>query len=93
MEETQDLPPNEKITTGTFVVKASKPISQRLKLFPGGSYGKESACDAGDLGSVPGMRRSLEKEMATRSNILVWKIPMDRGAWQATVHGVTKNQT
>ena len=65
MEETQDLPPDEKITMGTFVVKASKPISQRLKLFPGGSDGKESACDAGDLGSVPGMRRSLEKEMVT----------------------------
>ena len=31
--------------------------------------------------------------MATRSSILAWRIPMDRGAWQATVHGVTKSQT
>ena len=32
----------------------------------------------------------LEKEMATHSSIVAWEIPMDRGAWQATVHGVTK---
>ena len=35
----------------------------------------------------------LEKEMATCSSILAWKYPMDRGAWQATVHGVAKSQT
>ena len=34
----------------------------------------------------------LEKEMATHSSTLVWKIPMDRGAWRA-VHGLTKSQT
>ena len=32
----------------------------------------------------------LEKEMATPSCILTWEVPMDRGAWQATVHGVTR---
>ena len=36
---------------------------------------------------------SLEEGMATRSNILAWRILMDRGAWRATVHGVTKGQT
>ena len=35
----------------------------------------------------------LEKEMATYSSILAWRIPMDRGAWQATVHGVAKSWT
>ena len=35
----------------------------------------------------------LEKEIATLSGILVWRIPMDRGAWRATVHGVSKSQT
>ena len=34
----------------------------------------------------------LEKEMATQSSILAWKIPKDRGTWQATVHGVAKSQ-
>ena len=43
--------------------------------FPGGSDGKESACNAGDLGSIPGLGRSLEKEMATLSSILAWRIP------------------
>ena len=33
----------------------------------------------------------LEEGMATLSNILAWRIPMDRGAWQATVHGVAKS--
>ena len=36
--------------------------------------GKESACNAGDMGSIPGLGRSLEKEMATHSSILAWII-------------------
>ena len=36
--------------------------------------GKESACNAGDVGSIPGLGRSLEKEMATHSSILAWRI-------------------
>ena len=39
------------------------------------SDSKESACNAGDLGSIPGLGRSLEKEMATHSSILAWRIP------------------
>ena len=35
----------------------------------------------------------LEEGMATRSSILAWRIPTDRGAWWATVHEVTKSQT
>ena len=35
----------------------------------------------------------LEEGMVTHSNILAWRIPMDRGAWQAAVHGATKSQT
>ena len=40
-----------------------------------------------------GWEDALEKGMATQSSIITWKNPTDRGAWQATVHGVTKNQT
>ena len=36
---------------------------------------------------------SLEEGMATHSSILAWRIPMDKGAWRAAVHGVTKSQT
>ena len=40
-----------------------------------------------------GWEDSLEEGMATHSSILAWKIPMDRGAWWATVHGVAKSLT
>ena len=100
---------------------------------PGGSAGKESTCNAGDPGSIPGSGSSTgerigqplqyswtslmaqmvknppsmwetwvqplgwedspEEDMATHSSILAWRIPMDRGAWQATVHEVTKSRT
>ena len=43
--------------------------------FPGGSDGKASANSAGDSGSIPGREDLLEKEMATHSSILAWKIP------------------
>ena len=39
-----------------------------------------------------GQEDRLEEGMATQSSILSWRIPMDRGAWLATVHGVTKSQ-
>ena len=60
-----------------------------------GSDGKESACNMGGLGSIPRWRRSPGegKGMATHSSILAWRIPMDRGAWWATVHGVAKSWT
>ena len=40
-----------------------------------------------------GWEDPLEEGMATHSSILAWRIPMDRGAWQATVHGVTTSRT
>ena len=101
--------------------------------FPGSSAGKESACNAGDSGSIPGLGRApvegigyplqyswdslvaqmiknlpaiqetwvpslgwedpLEEGMATYSSIFAWRIPMDTGAWQATVHGTANCQT
>ena len=44
-------------------------------LFPGGSAVKESACNTGDPGLIPGGKDPLEKEMATHSSILAWEIP------------------
>ena len=43
--------------------------------FSGGSEGKASACNAGDLGSIPGQEDPLEKETAPHSSTLAWKIP------------------
>ena len=100
--------------------------------FLGSSVVKESACNAGNPGSIPGLGSSpgegigyplqyswtslvsqmvknrpamwetwvpplswedpLEKGKETHSNIVTWRIPMDRGAWWATVHKVAKSQ-
>ena len=46
-----------------------------MPCFPHSSVGKESACNAGDLGSIPGLEDPPEKEMAINSCILAWKIP------------------
>ena len=59
--------------------------------FPQSSVGNESACNAGDLGSLPGLGRSLEKEMTNQCSCL--GNPMNRGAWQAIVHRVAKSRT
>ena len=104
-----------------------------MEVFTGSSAGKESPCNAGDPGSIPGSTRfpgggtgyplqyswtslvaylvknlpakqetwvrslgredPLEEGMATHSSIPAWRIPMDRGAWWATVSGVTKSLT
>ena len=61
--------------------------------FPGGSYGKESACNAGDLGSILGLGRSPGGGHGNPFQYSCLKSPMDRGAWWPTVHGVTESQT
>ena len=61
--------------------------------FPGSSNGKESACNAGDLGSVPGLRRSLGEGNSYPLQYSFLENPVNRGAWWATVHGVTKSWT
>ena len=61
-----------------------------VEFFPGGSDGKESSCNVGDLGSIPGLQDPLEEGMATHSSIFAWRIPMDRGAWQAIPMGLQR---
>ena len=62
--------------------------------FPGGSDGKESACNAGELGSIPGLEDPLQKAMTIFSSILAWKIPWTEETGRLhTVHGVLKIQT
>ena len=52
-----------------------------------------NAGDIRDTGSIPGQEDPQEEGMATHSSILAWRIPMDRGAWQATVQRVAKSWT
>ena len=61
--------------------------------FPGGSEDKASAWNAGDLGSIPGSGRSPGEENGNPLQYPCLENPMDRGAWWATVHGVTKSRT
>ena len=58
--------------------------------FLGGSNGKESACNAGDPGSIPGSGRSPGEENGNPLQYSCLGNPMDRGTWRATVHGVTE---
>ena len=64
----------------SFLPLVAKSVSLLLsaKGFPGGSDGKESACNAGDLGLTPGLGRSPGESNglpSTHSSILVWRIP------------------
>ena len=61
--------------------------------FPGGSEVKASACNVGDLGSIPGSGRSPGGGNGYPFQYSYLENPMDGGAWWATVHGVAKSQT
>ena len=52
-----------------------------------------SACNAGDLGSIPGLGKSPGERNGNPLQYSCLENPMDREAWQATVHGVAKSQT
>ena len=55
--------------------------------FPCGSAGKESSCNAGDLGSIPVLGRFLEEGNGISIQDSCLRNPRDRGAWGATIHG------
>ena len=59
----------------------------------GGSEFKASACNAGDLGSIPGLGRSPGEGNGNPLQYSCLENPMDRGAWWATVHGIAKSRT
>ena len=61
--------------------------------FPGGSEVKVSSCNVGDLGSIPGLGRSTGEGNGNPLQHSCLENPMDRGAWWATVHGVTESRT
>ena len=60
---------------------------------PGGSDGKEFTCNTGDLDSIPGWGRSPGEGNGNPLQYSCLENPKDRGAWQATVHGVITSRT
>ena len=64
-----------------------------IKSFPAGSDSKESTCNAGDLGSVPGLGRSAGELNGNPLQYSCLENSMNRGAWWATVHGIAKSWT
>ena len=85
------------LRTAAVLVSVSKaPLSRVPQFgytmgFPGGLDGKDSACSAGDQGSIPGSGRSPAVGNPLQDSCL--ENPMDRGAWWAAVHGVAKSWT
>ena len=75
------------------IVKKSSEHTRLLWGFPGGSNGKESACNAGDLDLIPGSGRSPGEGKGDPLQCSCLDNSMDRGAWWATVHGVAKSPT
>ena len=68
-----------------------KRFSSSSSYYHGGSDDKESACSAGDSGLIPRSGRSPEEGSGNPLHYSCLENPMDRGAWQATVHGVSKS--
>ena len=60
--------------------------------FPGGSDGKKFACNVGDWGLIPGLEKSLAEGNGYPLQHSCLENFMDRGAWRATIHGVTKGR-
>ena len=80
-------------------ISFKSPLSEHLVLIllwevtPGVSSGKESPSSAGDLGSVPGLGRSPGKGNGNPLQYSDLENSMNRGAWQAAVHGITEKST
>ena len=68
-------------------------IGSFVQDFPGGSDGKASVYNVGDPGLIPGSGRSTGEGNGNPLQYYCMENPMDRGVWQATVHGVTKSDT
>ena len=68
-------------------------VTTRNQGFPDGLDGEESACNAGDLASIPRLGRSPGEGYGNPPQYSCLRNPLDRGTWQAIVHGVRENQT
>ena len=82
--------------TFTLVILFRKQVEELLYMslgFPSSSNGKESSCNVGDLGSIPGLGRTPGERHGNPLQYSCLENSMDREAWPALVHGVSKNLT
>ena len=96
----QGIPNNQQLSM-FYQVECSEGTGQETGTFDGRYRDLRASLVAQMAKNLPAMRETwvqslgqedpLEEGMATHSSVLAWKIPMDRGAWRATVHGVTKS--
>ena len=70
-----------------------KDLKEYLEIFPGGSEGKASACNVGDLGLIPGSGRHPGEGNGNPLQYSCLENPMDREAWWATVHDRKESDT
>ena len=67
-------------------------LENSIEVVPDSSTGKESACNAGDPGSIPGLGRSLKRRTWQPTPVfLPGESPRTRGTWRATLHGVAES--
>ena len=85
--QSQAIPPSLNFLSPSFL-----PQLTNLGL-PGGSDSKESVCNAGDPGLIPGLGRSPGEGNGNPLQYSCLENPMDGGTWRATVHGAAKSQT
>ena len=96
LAQTHVHPVGDAIQASYPLLSPSPPVfnlSQHQGLFLSSSNGKESACNAGDMGLIPGSGGSHDEGNGYLLQYSCLENFMDRGAWWAAVHGVTKSQT
>ena len=95
-------PPGDPPTLGTESISLAYPalagkfftiVPPGKPLLTGSSDSEESACNVGDLGSIPGLGRSTGEGNGNPLQYSCLQNPMDRGSWWATVHGAEKRWT
>ena len=85
--------PTFSLSSFTFIKRLFSSSSLSAMGFPGGAEVKASACNAGDLGLIPGLGRSPGEGNGNPLQYPCLENPMDGGAWWASVHGVAKSRT
>ena len=93
MPETQLQVQEKRLDLPVPVAPAWDSGLEAIERSPGGSDGKESACNVEDLGLIPGSGKSPGEGNGSPLQSSCLEISMDRGTWWATVHGVIKSQT